>query len=214
MSYHLVKLHPQLLGDGRDGHRDTLLQTREEKERVVRDFYDKRQHIPLCLDHCGATRGGFVVPQEQRIGRVVDLFTDRHGQLLVKLHLSGGTPAFQQITRETHQGVPWGVSVWLDVLRDRPGGTISEKRLTHVALTKDPYFARHNTFMRDWSPSESGIDALVHKMGLYEEGAGECFAGEPFKAKLKGGYDFDSIRASPHSPSSHCRSQQQDVDAS
>lgn len=189
MSYHLVKLHPQLSGS-KSEHRDGLLWTRAEKEQVIDAFYKGRQTIPLCLDHCGASQGGFVVPEDQRIGQVVDLFNDRHGQMMVKLHLSAQSPAFSQITRETHQGQPWGVSVWLDVLRDGRGGPIIEKRLTHVALTRDPYFAHHNTFMRDWSPSEGGIDAFVLKHKLYSEGEGECYAAEAFKGKLKGVWFF------------------------
>src|ERR1700744_5751503 len=185
MSYHLVKLHPQLAGDSTTRN-DGLLWTRAEKEAVINAFYEGKQVIPLCMDHCGASQGGFVVPESERIGQVVDLFNDAHGQMLAKLFLRGDNPAFQQITRETHQGVPWGVSVWIDVERQERGGPAGRKHLTHVALTRDPYFADHNTFMRDWSPSEGGIDEYVLKHSLYSENEGECYAGAQFIEKLKG----------------------------
>lgn len=200
MTYHLAKLHPNLVDD-RDPRHQGLLLTRAEKERVIQDFYAHQQHIPLCFDHCGATQGGFVVPQKDRIGRVLDLFNDRHGQMLVKFQLDGEHPTFSPLMRGLHQeGERWGVSVWIDVARaGGPQGPITQKQLTHVALTQDPYFANHNTFLRDWSPTPTGIDKLVVEKGLYQAGVGECHAGEPFLAKLKGVCILNTPFASPYS---------------
>lgn len=188
MSYHLAKLHPNLVDDRDAANHQGLLLTREEKERVVNDFYTRKQHIPLCVDHCNATRGGFVVPEHERIGQVLDLFNDKHGQMLVKFKLDGEHPSFKPLIQGMHsQKEQWGVSVWVDVARQGgPGGPITGKNLTHVALTRDPYFAHHNTFMRDWSDTESGIDRLIAKKHLFTEGDGECFASQSLKDKLKG----------------------------
>ncbi len=197
MSFHLAKLHPNLVDD-RDSRHQGLLLTRQEKERVISDFYAQQQHIPLCVDHCNATRGGFVVPPEERIGRVLDLFNDRHGQMLVKFQLDGTHPTFSPLMRGMHElGEQWGVSVWIDVARDGRTGSIKDKQLTHVALTQDPYFANHNTFLRDWSPTSTGIDSLIVKKALYSEGQGECYATDALKAKLKGVCILNSLAPSP-----------------
>jgi hypothetical protein len=195
MAYYLVKLHPNLVDD-RLPHHSGLYRERAEKENCVKGFYDKTRHIPLCVDHCNNTTPGFVVPDSERIGHIVDMFIDRQGQVITKLYLKPDHPEFKRITQSMIKDKQaWGASVAIDVAREGgPQGRIMSKELTHVALTTDPYFAQHNTFIRDFAPEghEKALDRFVAN-NLYKENDGECFTGQAYGAKLKEMTHFEHI---------------------
>jgi len=190
--YFLAKLQPNLKEPG-----DFF--TVSEKKRQIDQFYAQRQHIPLCIDHCNAPPvAGFVVPERDRIGRVVDLLTNRQGDLLVKLVLDQSHEAYARINKSIaldHQ--KWGVSVWIDTIDSGTRQQGVYKQLTHVALTTDPYFAKHNTFLHKWQLQEAPLDRIIARE-LYAAGEGDSYAHPSLVDKLKAVADFDSRQRIRH----------------
>lgn len=177
--YFVATLHPNLVED------KGLFFTQTEKEKQIRDFYEKKQVIPLCIDHCGADTCGFIVPEKERIGYVVDLFNNKKGELMVKLRLDGSHPAYKLI----HQGMQlrrerWGVSVWIECDYNTRLKQMN-KSLTHVALTTDPLFAKHNTFLHQFSFDEHPLDRIIAQH-YYDEQNPQCYASPQLKQKIKG----------------------------
>ena len=159
--------------------------TRADKEVQIRDFYRHRQRIPLCLDHCHADRAGFVVPERDRIGYVLDLFINRDNAMMVKFKLDNRHPAYVQI----YDGInkrreAWGLSVWVERSQSRRTGRVT-KALTHVALTLDPRFADYNTYMYQYSLNEDTINNVIARQ-FYRHKDGYCFATADLKRKLQG----------------------------
>lgn len=180
MSYFVAPLHPDLVEARAPGYRGGFF-TRAEKERQIDAFYAERQEIPLCIDHCGAATCGFVVPERERIGRVVDLFNDARGRLMVKLKLDNRHAAYARIHRGMQlRGERWGVSVWID--RDARGN----KRLTHVALTTDPAFAALDTFLQSEAVEEWALDREIVRRHYRGRGHGQCYAAPAFEKRLAG----------------------------
>jgi hypothetical protein len=182
--YRLATLHPNLQ-EAKSEHYDGLFFTKRDKEKQIREFYQKKQEIPLCIDHCGAETCGFIVPEKERIGTVVDLFNNKRGEMMVKFKLDNNHPAYQQINQGINlKGEKWGVSVWIENARNRRLGT-TDKQLTHVALTTDPFFASHGTFLHRYAIDEKGIDKEIARI-YYDEKSDECFASDELKRKLQG----------------------------
>jgi hypothetical protein len=178
--YYLAKLHPDLRETWQRTYRGGYL-TRAQKEEAILDFYREKQCIPLCIDHCNADKAGFVVPEGERIGRVVDLFNNEKGEMMVKLCLDQKHRSFRTIER----GIwvlkeKWGVSMWVDW-----NTQTGKKYLTHVALTKDPMFASHNTFLGTHGLFEDAVDRSIARH-YYKEKRGLCFAAPEFRSKLRG----------------------------
>jgi len=177
--YCIAKLHPNPANAGARNYKGNLF-TADEKKRTIREFYTFNEVIPLCIDHCGAETCGFVVPDQERIGTVQDLFNNERGELMVVLKLDQKHPAFKQINRGLWmQKQPWGVSVWID--RYQSG----RKKLSHVALTTDPHFANYDTFLDKWAVEEWAIDSEVYR-NYYKKGRGQCFASTQFVKKMAG----------------------------
>lgn len=179
--YFLATLHPDVVLD-ENGEPDVCWLTAPgEKERQVRDFYAQRRDIALSLDHRGTGRFGFVVEPGERIGRVLDLFVGDRGQLLVKMQLDNRHPTYAKIKRgiELHHE-KWGVSA--GVLTNN---RTLEKQLTHVALTREPLFARYDTFLHRNAVLEADLDREIARL-YYAPGRGRCYATAELKRKLQG----------------------------
>jgi hypothetical protein len=177
--YCVATLHPDLVEARRPGYRGGFF-TRKEKRQLIRKFYAKRLEIPLCIDHCGAVTCGFVVPESERIGRVCDLFNGEQGQLMVKLKLDNTHPAYARINRgfDIYKEA-WGVSVWIDFYNT------GRKELTHVALTTDPLYASHGTWLHKWGLEEHVMDGYVADH-FYKAGQGQCYAAPDYRRRLSG----------------------------
>jgi hypothetical protein len=161
------------------GQQPTLFLRRDEMVRQIDAFYTMSQRIPLCIDHCGAQTCGFVVPAQERIGHVTDLWVNAQGQLMVKLWLDGSHRAFKQINQGIfHSGERWGVSVWLDQLFD-------VKILTHVALTTNPFFARQGTWLHGWNLYEGPMDREIASKH-FDSASDVCYGHRCFLEKLDG----------------------------
>lgn len=180
MTYFIATLHPDLIETRSKGYKGAFF-TQEDKKKQISDFYGKKQHIPLCIDHCGANTCHFVVPEGERIGKVNDLFIGKNGDMMVKLELDKKHPAYVQINQGIHlKKERWGVSVWIEYNR-RTG----EKQLTHVALTTDPYFASRNTFLHKYDFKEKHVDREIART-YYKEGEGQSFASPELQKKMRG----------------------------
>ena len=187
--YFLATLNPAFVEAKKKGLMGEWL-TQKEKVKVIDDFYRKKSKVngsegsyggeilPLCLDHAGGDDYGFgfVVPSTKRIGRVIDLFNDRKGHLIAKCVLYD----YNDTATDIAQGMgkrkeKWGVSVWVDMnLPQGRGGPII-KELTHVAMTKDPNFAKDNSFIHHWGLSEEAVNKVLFKE-YYTKGDGLCYA--------------------------------------
>lgn len=179
--YWLAKLHPNLVNvKGGERYKKSLFANQREKKRAILEFYANREVIPLCIDHCGAETCGFVVPQQERIGTVRDLFNNAPGEMVMVLHLDGAHPAFKQINRGLFMHKQrWGVSVWIDLYES------GRKKLTHVALTTDPHFARYGTWLDKWAVEEWAIDSEVARHH-FQRDRGLCYAAPEFVKKMTG----------------------------
>lgn len=177
--YCVATLHPDLVEARHPDYHGGFF-TEREKRRLIRKFYKQKLEIPLCIDHCGAQTCGFVVPDSERIGHVVDLFNGRDGQLMVKMKLDNRHPAYARINRgmEIYKEL-WGVSVWIDFYNT------GRKELTHVALTTDPLFASQGTWIHARGLEERLMDEVIAKH-FYKHGDKHCYATPEFEKRLSG----------------------------
>lgn len=181
--YFLATLHPALEETKKEGYNGKWL-TLKEKKAVIDDFYAAQRALPLRMEH-GELAYGNTVPPEERVGKVMDLFLDKVGNIVAKCHLTE-KEAVQQVGSDgVKKKAKWGVSVWLDLYYPRGEQGPCEKKLTHVAMTTDPWFAEHHTYIHHWAVSEKGIDAQLAQ-DYYREGDGECYVKGPLTEKLKG----------------------------
>lgn len=164
---------------------DDEFMTRRDNEIQIHNFYRHKQRIPLCLDHCGADRAGFVVPERDRIGYVLDLFINRDNALMVKFRLTPKHAAYNRVHDGlTKRSEAWGLSVWVERRQNRHTGAVS-KTLTHVALTLDPRFAEHRSYMYRYALNENLINDVILGQ-FYWPGDGACYGAREFKRKLLG----------------------------
>ena len=153
--------------------------TINNKREVINKFYRSKRELSLCIDHCNAQEAGFVVPYKERIGRVLDLLIDEEGVLIAKCILYNDDERFSNIIQGINfRKEKWGVSVWLDIDDN------NIKDLTHVALTLDPYFKDHNSYIHEYSTNEESIDKIIIK-NYYIESKGECYISDNFKKRLE-----------------------------
>jgi hypothetical protein len=176
--FHLAPLHPRVV-EGPDG--DAFF-SRAEKEAQILDFYHEQQFIPVNIDHRGADqRTGVLVDPRECVGRVVDLFNGRDGFMVVKLQLDNTHPQYGVVRRSILQrGEKWGVSVGISLNYET-----GRKRLVHVAITRDPLFARYGTMVHYDGLVEWLVDREIARR-YYAPGQGQSFAAAPLKAKLRG----------------------------
>jgi hypothetical protein len=173
--YLVSVLHPVLPRGQRGG-----FFSRRQKVKQILDFYRNHEVIPLCVDHCNAQEPGFVVPERERVGVVNDLFINARGQMMVKLCLDQAHPFYARMNQGRHmRGEAWGVSMWVDKYIN------GDKRLSHVALTRDPRFAAHDTWFHDWGLDARAVDRVIAQK-YYRAGEGLCFAAGEFKTRLRG----------------------------
>jgi len=180
----VAKLHPDLPEANNKHYTGTWLSRKEKKEQI-RIFYEEEREIPLCVDHLDAGKFGFI-DGANVIGRVVDLFNDREGNMMVKCQLSPEHKSYLEINEGIfHRGEKWGVSVGLSQQpAPLPGGR-RVKELVHVALTTQPGFQRYGVQLSDWGLNEDVVNATIAKK-YYRQGREKCYATEAFETKLKG----------------------------
>jgi hypothetical protein len=179
--YFLATLHPPL---GKEFEDEGFL-TLEEKRKAIDEFYDLKEDIPLCVDHGSGKTHGYVVKEEEKVGKVLDLFNDEHGNVVAKCIHYMDNDHYSKMDFDKDK---WGVSMWIDIQYDHNAETkeISNKtkKLTHVAVTISPAFADYNTFVHHWSLEEYGLNGVINKE-YFTEGKGQCYASKSFKDKIK-----------------------------
>lgn len=176
--YVVAKLHPKVAEYEHDAYQGDYLSVKDQ-ERVIQDFYANERDIPLCIDHLGIDSTGFV-RHEDRVGRVVDLFTNKDHELMVKCQLFPEHKAYYEVNESIFkEGKKWGVSVGLANLKDPQKNTILEKNLVHVALTTDPAFGAQNSYLFDWGLFEEDVDRKIAQKYV-----GTGYASEAFKKKM------------------------------
>lgn len=183
--YFLSTVHPELEETKVNGYKGQWM-TFEEKKEAIRNFYKTKQHIPLSINHTTSKEYGSVIPSNERVGEVVDLFTDKDADLIAKCVLYKGKDGFKTMSHGTYMNnEKWGVSVRIDWCM--PGGLGGdgkiEKKLTHVALTRTPYLAAQGSYIHHWSTNEKDINKKIHKE-YYQEKDGYCFASDELKNKI------------------------------
>lgn len=164
---------------------DGYWQSEAEKEATIDHFYSERPSIPLSLDHRNTGTFGFI-RHDDVCGEVLDLYKNRDGYMVVKARLSPDHPAYQEVNHGINSKKEnWGFSVGLAQL---PGdGTIGgqQRKLMHVALTNDPGFADHDTFIDAWSVNEDRLNAIIARDHYRPGEAGRAYASPVFDEKLK-----------------------------
>ncbi len=187
--------------------------TREEKKEAILKFYKQKQHIPLSIDHTTAKEYGAAIPMSKRVGRVLDLFNDKDGDLIAKCVIDKDSKAIHRLNNGSYvNGEKWGVSVridWCIIPGSKAGETARiDKILTHVALTQTPYLADEGSYVHHWSTNEKAVDNAIRRE-YYEEGNGYCFAAPELLQKIQTGmekfnYDFffvsslNTLNQNPH----------------
>lgn len=176
--YLVAKLHPKVAAYESAEYQGDYLSVKDQ-ERVIRDFYEQERDVPLCKDHMGTDSTGFV-RYDDRIGRVVDLFTNKDHELMVKCQLYPEHNAYNEVNRSIfNEGKKWGVSVGLANLKDPHNGTVLEKNLVHVALTMDPAFGSQNSYLFDWGLFEDDVDRKIAQKYV-----GNGYASDVFRKKM------------------------------
>jgi len=174
--FFIAKLHPNLTEYNDTNYKGSWL-SKINKENIINRFYKEKNNIPLCIDHRDIGKFGFV-KYNNIVGNVIDLFNNKDGELMIKCKINNEHPSFPEIT----QGIfkkkeKWGVSVGLINNSD-------SKSLVHVALTTDPGFANHNTFLFKYSLTEDIINKVIARE-YYNENNKNTYATDEFRAKLK-----------------------------
>jgi hypothetical protein len=192
--FFLATLHPNLTKD--DENYDKVFYTEEEKRIQIEKFYRDNEFIPLNVDHKSTLdQDGFNhVAEEDCVGRVVDLFNSKDGKMMLKMQLDMTHPFYSEINKSIFEkNEKWGVSVWIEGVRDPVNhDRYSYKKLAHVALTKDPLFSEHGTFLHDWQLLEPRVDHAIATKYCTMDGNGSFSAGR-LKDKLKGVFLFDPL---------------------
>lgn len=180
--YLVAKLHPKVDEYERADYQGDYLSLKDQ-EQVIRDFYEQERDIPLCIEHLGIDSTGFV-RHEDRVGRVVDLFTNKAHELMVKCQLFPEHEAYRSVNQSIFQeGKKWGVSVGLANLRDpNNSNTILSKNLVHVALTTDPAYGAYDSYLFDWGLFEADVDRRIAQKYV-----GDGYASDAFKRKMQAG---------------------------
>lgn len=190
--FFLATLHPNLTKN--DPNYDRVFYTEEEKRVQIERFYRDQEFIPLNVDH-KSTRDDYgfnQVAKEDCVGRVVDLFNNKEGKMMLKMQLDINHPFYPQINQSIFERKEkWGVSVWIDAVKDlHKPEQYAYKKLAHVALTKDPLFAGHGTFLHDWQLLEPRLDYAIATKYCTADGP-ESYCAGGLKNKLKGVFLFD-----------------------
>ncbi len=171
---------------GCDGPSEAVLfHTREEK-RAFADALAGRElaEVPLCLDHAGMEREPapapgeplrhVVVPTKARIGRYVNAWVDKGGNLMAAAELYWDAPETREVIASMRRGEHWGFSLGVDAIREP--GIARNKSVNHLGLTRAPAYGddvpagTQTTWVHEASLSPNGIvNALAPY--LQEEGA-------------------------------------------
>jgi hypothetical protein len=193
--YFLATLHPTV---NKSEEEEGFLNL-DDKRKVIEDFYREKQDIPLCIKHGSGNSPGYKVTDEERAGKVVDMFNDENGCVIAKCVIPSDNRHYIDMNKSIMTDKSkWGVSIWLDIYYDEyenktnnDGGGVedatpkpSHKKLTHVALTPDPFFADRGSFIHHWSLDEKSLNGVINRE-YYIEGLGHCYATNEFKEKIK-----------------------------
>lgn len=185
--YFLCTLQADLEETRRKGYIGEWM-TKAEKKDAILKFYKQKQNIPVSFDHTAPTGYGMTIPQQERVGRIVDLFMDADGDLVAKCFVDHESGAITKLNRGAYRdGKKWGVSLRIDWCM--PDGTAAggriDKSLTHVAITETPFLADHGSYIHHWHNNEEVVDRAIQK-DYYKEGHGHCFAAPQLVEKIIG----------------------------
>lgn len=159
--------------------------TVKEKRGAIDSFYRDKENIPLCMDHVAPEAFGSSVPANKRVGRVVDLFMDKDGDLVAKCILTYDN---EQVYKTVMQDIvknrkAWGVSVRIDWCMPEGEDGPVHKQYTHIALTQTPYLGEHGSYIHHMAFDEKTIDKVVAREYL-NPGDGDCYASQSFLDKV------------------------------
>ncbi len=186
--YLLAKLHPHLEKTEEENYVGPWL-SRKAKEEIITRFYKEKKCIPLCIDHRDRDRLGYI-KHENVVGRVCDLFIDKNDELIMKCEVESAPEhkGYQEIVNGMFmKREKWGVSVGLVKMSDPSTGNVVSRNLVHVALTTDPGFARHGTFITKWALSDDAINRVITRDYMNDrEALNKVYAVGPLQEKLQG----------------------------
>lgn len=161
--------------------------TVKEKPGAIDSFYKDAEHIPLCMGHVAEESFGSSVPASMSVGKVVDLFMEKDGDLVAKCLLTmDNEEVYKTVMQDiVKNGKAWGVSVRIDwSMPDglESGGPVF-KQITHLALTQQPYLGDHGAYIHHMAFDEKKIDEILLRE-YYKQGDGHCYASDTLMDKL------------------------------
>ena len=180
--YFLCTIHPELEETKTKEYIGGWM-TLEEKKEAIEHFYKTNQNIALSIDHKADKTYGSFIPKNERVGKILDLFNDKDGDLVAKCILyKDSSDAFNRINEGFHiNKEKWGVSMRIDWCMAIDGKI--DKKLTHLALTLTPYLGKQGTYIHHWSTNEKAIDLTIDRE-YYNENVGSCYASNQLKNKI------------------------------
>lgn len=194
--YFLCTVHPELEETKEKGYMGIWM-TLDQKKKFIHEFYNYKsfQEIPFSLEHKAQQYYGSVIKRQDRDGKVLDLFIDKRGDIIAKGILYKDTESYKNIEDytfnddDTKKGKPWGVSMRLDCLFPFDDNKDVIKKITHIALTQEPFFAKKGTYIHHWSNDEDAINRTISKY-YYKENMGSCYITDILKNKINMSYSM------------------------
>lgn len=179
--FFIAKLHPDLEETKAENYNGPWLND-FDKQRVAMELYEHPEwDVPISVEHRDIGRFGYV-KEHDVVGQVMDLYVNNKQEMMVKFQVSNEHPeAYKELNYQLcHSGVRWGVSVGIGRALQHDG--TYNKKLVHVAITTDPAFAEHGTWIYKWSTNEDIINAVIHREYAQEA----AFMPPQLQAKLEG----------------------------
>ncbi len=192
MVFILATLHPNLDEYNHPSYRGPWL-SGDEQKKLIDVFYKEKKYIPLSYEHMNCRGYGFIGDRDT-IGKVLDLFISKNGDLMVKCILNDDHPASLKIQKDIIENkIRWGTSVGLAQLENKDDADARTiKDLSHVAFTTDPGFAEHNTYLHYWNLKEVSIDSIIER-NYYKKNDGRSYASSQLQQKMHGMFYFIAV---------------------
>lgn len=172
--YFLAMLHPNLEETNTDDYNGPWLNEKDKHVQIKR-FYLDRPNIPLSYNHENTEYYGYI-NQKDVIGRVLDMYNNEKAELFVKCWLNPDHPYYERIINEKKL---WGVSVGVS----QPDQGRNQKYLEHVALTLDPGFGPHGSYVKEWTDNEDNLNTIIAH-GYLREGTGRTLVSNDFLKRI------------------------------